>query len=666
MIVAMPLSPVRIVAALALVIASCLAGAATSPALSAPASAAPAAEPGVPVANLSSGGQTSCEVRPDATAWCWGDNKYGQLGLGTNQDRSVPAQVLGGAVWSSIDTSGSTTCGIQLDSSLWCWGANHRGQLGIGTNAASWHPVRVGLGAWQRVSTGWTNTCGVTTDGGLWCWGSNHFGQLGHGNTTDQRAPVQVGSSRRWVDVSVGGQHACGLVNDGRLLCWGRNNFGQVGVGDTKTRTKPRDVAVQGAWKSVSSGWRSTCATDTSGRGWCWGDNSSGQLGVGGSGATVPTHVPGNTWQTITVGDTFACGLDPAGATICWGSNRYGQLGDGQAILDARARRTAGPANWTAIDAGWYHVCGRTADGTRLCWGNNEQAQLALGGGDRTDRSTPNGAPSASPRFALRKQGRKFSVTTFNILGSQHTEPGGGVPYWAPGRLRSEWAADVIADTGSSIVAIQESQRDQVVALQKILGQHYDFWPGTSLSARHGWQTVMWDRRVWTREKAQNLELPVLGTTRPHPVIRLKHRKTGRKTWVINIHNSSKQTKERIRERAKALKKINRVVRKKRKTGAQVLLLGDFNDRKRAFCSVVGDTDLESVFGGSVTKKATKATKNKKNKKKKNVCRTPRGMGIDWIFHSPGLKNRSATRTRTPWVTSVADHPVVTARMKIR
>lgn len=658
----MPLSPVRIVAALALVIASCLAGAVTAVAAPTPA-AAMADEPTVvdlTVGNLSAGGETSCEVRPDATAWCWGDNRYGQLGIATNQDRSLPVQVLGGAVWQSIDTGGSITCGVQLDSSLWCWGANHRGQLGIGTNAASWHPVRVGVGTWQRVSTGWTNACGVATDGSLWCWGSNHFGQLSQGDTTDRPSPTQVGTSRRWVDVSVGGQHACGRVDDGRLLCWGRNDFGQLGVGDTLTRKNSRDVAVQASWKSVSAGWRSTCAVDSLDRAWCWGDNSSGQLGVTGTGATAPTHVAGSTWQSVTVGDTFTCGLDPAGATFCWGSNRYGQLGDGQAILDTRIRRIASPATWTQIDAGWYHVCGRANDGTRQCWGNNEQAQLALGGGDRTDRSTPAGAIAAAPSFALGKQGRKFSVSTFNILGSQHTEPGGGVPYWAPGRLRSEWAADVIAGTGSSIVAIQESQRDQVVTLQKILGQHYDFWPGTSLSARHGWQTVMWDRRVWTREKTQSLELPVLGTTRPHPVILLSHRKTGRKVWVLNVHNSSKQTKERIRERNKAMKKINRVVRNKERTGAEMLLVGDFNDRKRAFCSVVGNTDLESAFGGSVT------TTKKKNKKIKKVCRPPRNMGIDWIFNSPGLKNRTATRTRTAAITSVADHPVVTAALTIR
>jgi endonuclease/exonuclease/phosphatase family metal-dependent hydrolase len=334
---------------------------------------------------------------------------------------------------------------------------------------------------------------------------------------------------------------------------------------------------------------------------------------------------------------------------LCWGSNRYGQLGDGQASMRVSARAVGG--TWASVDAGWFSVCARPLDGgDSRCWGNNERGQL--GTGDRKNRSTAFGRTSTKP-FPTRaaKNPDEFVTTTFNVLGSQHTEPGGGSPEWGPGRLRTEWAANLIQSSRSSLLAFQETQTDQIRTLERIIGDRYDSWPGTKAGARAGWQTVMWDSKRWTMEANENVDLPVLGKTRPHPLVLLRNIETGKKVWVFNIHNSSKQTPERKRERAKAMKIILAKVNAKRADGTPVILLGDFNDRATAFCSVTGKTDLKATIGGS----------NRKGK-----CRPPRNMGIDWIFASKDLEASNATRSRTPMIMRISDHPVVSSLLRFK
>ncbi len=78
------------------------------------------------------------------------------------------------------------TCEIRYGA-LYCWGNNQYGQLGIGNTANQSTPVAVpGMSSGvTAVSLGQQNTCAIK-DGGLWCWGLNNNGQLGDGSTTNR------------------------------------------------------------------------------------------------------------------------------------------------------------------------------------------------------------------------------------------------------------------------------------------------------------------------------------------------------------------------------------------------------------------------------------------------------------------------------------------------
>ena len=69
----------------------------------------------------------------NATLWCWGTNRNGELGDGTTVDGSVPVQTGQNAYWANVSAGAYHTCGLRTDGTLWCWGDTSVGQLGVGT-----------------------------------------------------------------------------------------------------------------------------------------------------------------------------------------------------------------------------------------------------------------------------------------------------------------------------------------------------------------------------------------------------------------------------------------------------------------------------------------------------------------------------------------------------
>lgn len=614
---------------------------------SAPSAAAAAAETG-PGGRASAGGQNTCEVRADATLWCAGDNAWGQVGNGAKGDVPRAVQV-GGAEWASVSSGGATTCAIKLTTQLFCWGHNTRGQLGIGDKPQQWRPTAVPGTGWTQVSASWLHSCGIKSDGTLWCWGNNDRGELGTGTKVMKRTPARVGVLKDWTSVSAGGWHTCGLRADGVAYCWGRNDFGQLGIGSYSPKLAPAGVVTTARFASIDTSWSSTCGVTQAGAALCWGQNDQGQLGNGTEDAPSlrPAPVAGErTWQTVALGDAHACGLDTDGAAWCWGTNRYGQLGNGTKDRSLAPVRVApNGSTFTGVDAGWMHTCAVAAEGAPQCWGNNEDGQLTRG--DRANRAMPPGATRVVPRRAAAKLEPNVTITSFNVLGTNHTQPGGGATNYAPGRIRSEWIGNLVDDYGSDIVAFQELKQDQYSAIKRSMGDRYAFYPGSASAGKIVWQSVMWDTSQWEFVSARDIVVPVIGTTRPNAMVRLRSKLTGKNIWVLNVHNSSKNTPERQRERNKAVNIEVAQINAQRKRKIPVVFAGDMNERKTVFCKVTGRTDLRAVSGGS----------NGKGK----ACKPPKKMHLDWIFTSPEFKKKGFAFDRSPKVTRITDHNTLTA-----
>jgi uncharacterized protein YjdB/alpha-tubulin suppressor-like RCC1 family protein len=223
-------------------------------------------------------------IKVDGSLWAWGDNQYGQLGLGNNvYAEQSPVRVGTDTAWVSVAAGYNTSSAIKADGSLWAWGDNQYGQLGLGDRETRRAPTRVGADSdWEvAVSTGGNFSMAIKADGSLWAWGYGGYGQLGLDRDIFYlEDPTRVGADGDWAAVSAGDHHTLAIKADGSLWAWGRNSNGQLGLGDRETRRVPTRVGADGDWAAVGAGWSYTLALKADGSLWAWGNNEHGQLGL--------------------------------------------------------------------------------------------------------------------------------------------------------------------------------------------------------------------------------------------------------------------------------------------------------------------------------------------------------------------------------------------------
>ncbi|MCC6807808.1 MAG: hypothetical protein IT381_10310 [Deltaproteobacteria bacterium] len=89
------------------------------------------------VSEVTAGAATTCALTTSGTLYCWGANGVGQVGIELYEPFVVdPTRVGAPGEWRNLQTTGGAhVCALKQDRSLWCWGGNRFGQLGLG---AAW------------------------------------------------------------------------------------------------------------------------------------------------------------------------------------------------------------------------------------------------------------------------------------------------------------------------------------------------------------------------------------------------------------------------------------------------------------------------------------------------------------------------------------------------
>lgn len=356
-------------------------------------------------------GDTSCAIRNDGRAMCWGSNQQAASVFSgqriasfaghtanicaTTADGEVlcasrriqPFAELGAGPWRSVSVNFDSICGLRPDGTLSCQSE----QSGLAAAA----PVD---GHYRSVALGDTEACAIRDDGSLACWSASAQETIG---------PPPEG---RFLQVSVGNAHACALRVDGRILCWGWNRYGQT--------VAPTDTD----FIAVAVGAQFSCALRSNGFPVCWGRDWVGEISPP---QEAFTHIDADydhacgrridgtiqcwggsyaferdaliePFEQIAIGGGEVCALDAAGMPIClagiermrppdarYGTITLGGMGgcgirrDGRTLCWGDAPGDPPDLAFRGLSLGEAHACGLKTDGAVVCWGD--------GGDGRTD-----------------------------------------------------------------------------------------------------------------------------------------------------------------------------------------------------------------------------------------------------------------------------------------
>ena len=349
------------------------------------------------VVSIATGNLHAMALLANGSVVTWGLNANGQLGDGTNTQRTLPVSVcaVGAAIpcaptngniligVTAVSASGQTSLARTSIGGVVSWGNNANGFLGIGNAlpAATSIPLNVVCRAGDALGSTFCSPSGllqgvlslasavnaefaIMNNGTVLAWGLNLTNQLGDGTAQNRNRPVNVcavGATQPCtvasgnvlqgiVAVAGAGNTGFALTSTGALLAWGANTAATVGDGSTIGRPAPVSVCAVGATppclaangnvlqgvSKIAAGVNSGYAVLTNGTVVGWGANSSGQLGDG-TFLNRPTPVVAaglSGVASLSAGTSAVAALLVDGSVVTWGANGVGELGDGTSYTE--------------------------------------------------------------------------------------------------------------------------------------------------------------------------------------------------------------------------------------------------------------------------------------------------------------------------------------------
>ncbi|XP_036619634.1 probable E3 ubiquitin-protein ligase HERC6 isoform X2 [Trichosurus vulpecula] len=192
----------------------------------------------VKIIQVSCGYYHSIALAQDGKVFSWGKNSHGQLGLGENfpsQSRPQWVKSLNGIPLAQVSAGGDHSFALSLSGTSYGWGKNNEGQLALsGKNVPEqiYKPCSIGKLKSLHVtyiSCGDAHTAVLTKDGKVFTFGSNNSGQLGCKQVSKEKGPQIVDSAHLFSQIACGSRHTLAYAcTTGQVVSFGCGSQSQL------------------------------------------------------------------------------------------------------------------------------------------------------------------------------------------------------------------------------------------------------------------------------------------------------------------------------------------------------------------------------------------------------------------------------------------------------
>jgi len=240
-----------------------------------------------------------------------------------------------------------------------------------------------------------------------------------------------------------------------------------------------------------------------------------------------------------------------------------------------------------------------------------------------------------------------FRVGNFNVLGADHTAPGGKRKGWESGVVRMDRVVSLLQQNSLDVVGFQEFQPPQALRFQELMGTSWQTYPGLDNPAGPSVNSIGWRTDVWTLLEARTIPIPYFdGVPSRMPAVLLQNIDTGRRVWFFNTHNPAdvRGPAQQWRNTGFAMEVALANELRAAYPDAPFISLGDKNERgSDYYCAVAPGANMWSASGGYVD-----GTK----------CQPPSDGAIDWIMGTRDVFFNGYTRVWNDFVSRTSDHPL--------
>ena len=190
---------------------------------------------GIPVSQIACGSRHTAIITSTGALYTWGDKENGVAGHGDAEGgghQYVPRllEKLSGKRIVQLSACGFHTACLTSDSELYCWGEGKFGRLGLNNERNAHSPKLVETLVGKKptqVSCGGFHTAVVCEDGKLYTFGGGEHGQLGHNDRVNKVRPTLVEALEGIFvsQITCGWSHSVALTNNGRVYSWGNGKI---------------------------------------------------------------------------------------------------------------------------------------------------------------------------------------------------------------------------------------------------------------------------------------------------------------------------------------------------------------------------------------------------------------------------------------------------------